>query len=371
MSTPEELQTWADQYRHFAARECVQDSLYIAICNTVADTPELLDLMQHAPEQQRRANLLLAALHERILAGAAHPLAAYYPSVGGQRLPDAELAAQLLDFARQHQATLIQHLQTRSTQTNETGRCAVLLPALQHIAALTGRQDLALLDFGSSAGLNLGVDSYHYDYGHFTLGAAAAPKQPHIYCDWLGDAQPPRQSTHWRLTQRLGLDPAPIDVFDADAVRWLHACLWPHDIERALRLEQAVALARSAHHQVRQVEDCITAIADWANSLPEGVQPVLFNSWVLAYLSTDDRVRYQAEVNRLVLRRGLAWLSAEEPQLRPDGLALPVVAPGVSVQSAMLWSLVWRAKDGHAQQQALAWSHPHGRWVQWAASAPP
>lgn len=370
MSTAEELQTWAEGFRHFAARECVQDPLYLAICQLVADTPELLALMQHAPQQQRRPNLLLAAVHEQILRGVPHPLSDYYPSVGGQRLPDAELAAHLVDFVRRHQAMLVRHLQTRSTQTNETGRCAVLWPALQHIAALTRRQDLALLDFGSSAGLNLGVDSYHYDYGHFTLGAAATPERPLIRCDWHGDAAPPHSSTPWRLAQRLGLDPSPIDVFDADAVRWLHACLWPYDRERAERLERAVALARSARHQVRQMKDCIEAIADWLSGLTAGVQPVLFNSWVLAYLSADDRERYHSLVNQLVLRRGLVWLSAEEPRLRPAGLALPAVAPGVSVQSAILWSLLWRGADEQTQQQALAWSHPHGRWLQWAAPAP-
>ena len=371
MSRVEELQAWAESFRHFAARDCVQDPLYQAICQLVADTPELLTLMQHAPAAQRRPNLLLAALHERILAGETHPLAEYYPSVGGQRLPDAALATHLLDFARRHQATLVGHLQTRSTQTNETGRCAVLWPALQHIAALTGRQDLALLDFGSSAGLNLGVDSYHYDYGHFTLGAADSAERPLIRCDWLGDAPPPRNSTPWRLAQRLGLDAAPINVFDADAVRWLRACLWPYDRDRAERLERALTLARSAHHQVRQVEDCMDAIADWTDSLPTDVQPVLFNSWVLAYLSSDELARYRSLVNQLVLRRGLVWLSAEEPRLRPAGLPLPAVAPGVSVQSAILWSLVWRGANQRAQQQALAWSHPHGRWLQWAAPAPP
>lgn len=353
----------AASYRHFAAQECADDPLYVAICLAVADAPELLELMLHAPGRQRRPNLLLAALHERILAGVPHGLAAYYPSVGGQRLPDAELPALLLDFARQQADLLVRHLQTRSTQTNETGRCAVLWPALQQIARLSGQPNLALLDFGSSAGLNLGVDDYHYDYGSFQLGAPAAPGRPQTRCEWLGDAPPLTADSGWRITQRLGLDLSPIDVHDDDAVRWLAACLWPHDRERALRLDQVVALARAAGHRVRQADDCLAEIEPWLDTLPAGVQPVLFNSWVLAYFPAEELARYQAEVGRLVRSRGLAWLSAESPSLRPAGLELPPTATGAKAHS--LWSLLWRDAGAGLRTEALAWSHPHGRWVQW------
>lgn len=356
--TPAFRAAQAASFRHFALHECAEDPLYQAICLAVAEAPGLLDLMRHAPDPQRRPNLLLAALHERILSGVPHGLAAYYPSVGGQRLPDAELPALLLDFARQQGDLLVRYLQTRSTQTNEIGRCAVLWPALQQIAQLTGRGQLALLDFGSSGGLNLGVDGYHYDYGRFQLGAPLAPGRPRIPCDWLGDAAPPPADTRWRITERLGLDLSPVDVHDDEAVRWLAACLWPHDRERALRLDLAVAQARAAGHRVQRADDCIAEIEPWLDTLPAGVQPVLFNSWVLAYFPAEELARYRAEVERLVHSRGLAWLSAESPSLRPAGLELPPTAPGASAHS--LWSLVWRDRT-----EALAWSHPHGRWVQW------
>ncbi|WP_077037818.1 DUF2332 domain-containing protein [Pelomonas sp. KK5] len=345
-------------FRRFAEVDCTQDPLYVAICRAVADAPELLALMAHAPPTQRKPNLLLAALHERVLAGAAHPLCDYYPSVGGSRLPDAELPALLLDFARSEQAALVDHLRHASTQTNETGRCAVLWPALQHIAAVSGRQDLALLDFGCSAGLNLAVDLYRYDYGMFQRGPVGSALT--IPCRWLGDASPPTD-TAWRLRSRLGLDPAPIDLRDEAAVRWLRACLWPHDRERAARLDAAVALAGG--FEIRQAEDCMAQIEPWLDGLPPEVQPVLFNSWVLYYFDAPLLARFRAIVERLVRERGLAWLSAEAPGTRPPGLALPPLADGA--EPSTLWTLQIPGRE----TEALAWSHPHGRWLQWTAAA--
>ena len=63
---------------------------------------------------------------------------------------------------------------TRSTQTNEVGRCAALLPALTQLAVDApgaphgGGRPLGLVEVGASAGLNLLVDRYGYEYepGH-------------------------------------------------------------------------------------------------------------------------------------------------------------------------------------------------------------
>ncbi len=355
----------AEQFRHFAAIECPQDPLYRAICRTVADTPELLAMLQHAPPTQARPNLLLAALHERVLAGVRHALADYYPSVGGTRLPDEDLPALLLDFARRQAAELSAHLQTRATQTNEVGRCAVLWPALQQVAHLSGAQELALFDLGCSAGLNLGVDAYHYRYlqdgGGFSLGAPSQPQRPSIDCRWLGELAPP-PSSRWQLTHRLGADPAPIDLDDDAATRWLAACLWPHDRVRAQRLQQAIKLARNARHEIRQAADCLALLETWLKQLPPQVQPVLFNSWVLAYFGPAALADFQLRVAHLQQEHGLIWLSAEAPALRPSGLPLPPLASGASAST--LWTLQWTAQ-GEQSQLALAWSHPHGAWLQW------
>jgi hypothetical protein len=342
-------------FQRFADFECTQDPLYVALCHAIAADTELLALMDHAPATQRRPNLLLAALHERVLADGNHPLRAYYPSAGGQRLPDPELPRTLRDFAERERAPLIAHLRQKSTQTNEIGRCAILWPALNWIARQQGTAELALFDFGSSAGLNLGVDAYRYDYGGFTLGAADGPR---VRCEWHGAAPPPEAGV--RIVQRLGVDPAAIDVRDEDAVRWLRACLWPHDRERAARLDAAVALARARAWQVRRTEDGLAALAAWLDTLPPAVQPVLFNSWVLTYLSPARFAQHRERVAALVRDRDLVELSAELAALGPAGLQVPPPPTVKDPQSPTLWTVQSR-RGVHP----LAWSHGHGRWVEW------
>ena len=362
------LQAWAEQYRRFADVEATDDPLYVAICHVVAATPELLALMQHAPQQQSRPNLLLAAIHERLLAGVTHPLADYYPSCGGRRAPDAELARLLLDFVRREQPALIEHLRSRATQTNEIGRCAVLWPALAQVAACTGRRELALFDFGCSAGLILGVDRYRYDYGRAgQRGAPAGPDTPTIACTWRGDAAVPADAD-WRLVARIGVDLAPVDVQDEAAARWLRACLWPHDLERARRLEQALALARQQRDPVRQSGDGLALLEHWLDSLPAGVQPVLLNSWVLAYFDAASLQQHRRRVAALIRQRGLVWLSAEAASLRPPELdVLPALPADYQAGATSLWTLQTADGAGGLRTQVLAWSHPHGRWVHWLA----
>jgi hypothetical protein len=162
------------------------------------------------------------------------------------------------------------------------------------------------------------------------------------------------------------VDLAPVDVQDEAAVRWLRACLWPHDRARARRLDQALVQAlvqaRVARHPVQQADQGLLRLAVWLEALPADVQPVLFNSWVLAYFDAPALAAHRAEVEGLMHRHGLLWLSAETADLRPAGLALPPAPEGESADSATLWTLQW-AEQGHLRQRALAWSHAHGHWV--------
>jgi hypothetical protein len=185
----------ATELRRFAAQDCHQEPLYVALCTLAAGDARLLQLLAEAPPLQRRHVLLLAALHERVLADRRSPLAAYYRSAGGSRAPDPELLGAVHALLDAHAAALLQHLRHGATQTNEVARCAALWPALAATGRLTGQHELALLDFGCSAGLNLGVDAYHFRYrlpGGEVLsrGPAADGQRVEIDAHWFGEPPP-------------------------------------------------------------------------------------------------------------------------------------------------------------------------------------
>lgn len=359
-----ELSTLLGRFGH---EECSQEPLYAALCRIAADDDRAIALLAEAPPEQRKVNLLLAALHERVLAGAAPELAAYYGSAGGRRDPDDSLAAALSACLEREWPTLRRHLREGATQTNEVARCAALWPALGDAARLTGARRFALLDLGCSAGLNLAVDQYALRYrddqgGLHERGPARDGRRTEIESRWLGAAPLP-PAADWELALRQGLDPAPIDPRDPAGLRWLQACLWPHDGARRERLARAAAQQAALPVQVAQADDCIAALESWRAGLPADVQPLLLTSWVLYYLSAAELQRLRATVDRL----GLPWICGELPRLSAREAAvppLPELPAGESAASATLWTLRWPVAGGMAER-ALGWSHPHGRWVGW------
>jgi hypothetical protein len=369
MNAPLDLDRLARFFVRFAETECGDEPLYDALCRHAAATPALLQRLEAAPPEQRRPNLLLAAVHDLVLAGSGHALAAYFPSAGGTRSVDAALPAAFDDFCALHAEALRTSIATRSTQTNEIGRCAVLWPVLVHLAATRGRTRFALLDVGCSAGLNLGIDAYHYAVGDELCGGPPGSGVPTIACSLAGARRPALHAPLPQIVERLGIDPAPIDVGDEAAVRWLRACLWPHDTARRARFDQAVQLARARRWPVRREADCTAAAQRWAAALPADVLPVVFNSWVLTYFGPEALARHVAAMTALVQAHDAAWISAEEPRLRIGDETVPPLPhdADAGTRHATLWTLMQRGDGGTPHAQVLARSHPHGKWLEWLA----
>lgn len=370
----------ASHFERFAAEGCPEEPVYVALCRTAAQQPEVLALLLGAPTTQRRANLLLAAVHERLLrdadeGAAPDPLAAYFASVGGARAVDGELAGHFMRFTLRHAAALRACMAVGRTQTNEIGRCAVLWPALAEIARRHRSARLALFDFGCSAGLNLEVDRYRYRYQGDAVviePGPAEPASPCMDCRLLGEPPPPSLwATPWKIVDRAGVDLAPVDVRDAAALRWLRACVWPSDTLRMQRLQAAAALAGPARRALHTSADGLGVLDAWLDRLPAGVVPVVFNSWVLAYFTPEALAAHAERLQRWVRQRGLVWLSAEDAprtaavtgQAPPADLPLP--APTGTEPASVTWWALSEAAAGVPRSTLLARSHPHGRWLQW------
>ena len=188
----------AEAYRRFAAEEAHGRSpLYEELSRSVAADPELISFLAGLPREKQQPNLLLGAV--RLLFGTATDAAHF------RRL--------ILDNAGALRAVML----ARSTQTNEPGRCATLLPILAKFP-----QPLALIEVGASAGLCLLPDLYAYDYSGRIVAPDPAPLAPIFPC--AADDRTPIPPRLPEIAWRAGLDLEPIDLTDPERA---HQNAWP------------------------------------------------------------------------------------------------------------------------------------------------
>jgi len=179
----------ARTYRRFARLEARgRSAAYEALAESVASDTALVSFIASLPPEKRQPNLLFAAA--RYLLGAP-------PAIGPLR-----------ELASQSPAELSQVILARRTQTNEPARCAVLLPALAQLP-----QPLALIEAGASAGLNLLLDRYSYDYAGHRL-AGLDPDAPVLRCEPRGPVPLPARIP--AISWRAGLDLNPLDITRED-----------------------------------------------------------------------------------------------------------------------------------------------------------
>ena len=360
------LDVLAERFRAFGGTSTHSRApLYSRLCAAIADETDVLALLQHAPEQQQLPVLLFAGVHYLLLEGLGPDLAAHYPNLGAATpagTPPAGDAASLFrQFALDHADELTAVISTRSTQTNEVGRCAQFVPAFGILAEEVGA--LAHVDVGTSAGLNLLLPRYTIDYEPGGRVDGIDPSDTVLlHCATRGDVPVPASMPV--ITASVGLDREPIDVLDDDEVRWLEACVWPDQADRFARLVAAIALARRHPPAVRR-GDAVADLAATIDTVAHLGHPVVTNSWVLNYLPDDVRLAYVAELDRLGSQRDLSWVIAEAPG-QTVGLPVPTTPEPeeITVVSLVRW------RDGERTVHRLGTTHPHGYWLHWAPYEP-
>lgn len=345
-------------FRAFAREVAARSPLYARLSAGIAEHPEVLALLDDAPEAQRRPVLLLAAIHDLVLRDPTQPLARWYPDLSTDP-PAADPVPAVVQLCRERGEEVRRLCATRTTQTNEVGRCAYLLPALGLLAGELG--ELALVDMGCSAGLNLLVDRYRYDYGPLgTLGPDGAHNAPLLSCGTRGAVPLPRSLP--RISARMGVDRAPVDVHDDEATRWLRACIWADQTDRMRRLDAAIEIARSEHLELR-VGDAVADVAATTAAAARRGHPVVMTSWVLTYVSGAERRAFVAELDELGCATDLSWVVAESPALTPELPVPPSPDPSVPDDRTVITLVTWRA--GRRDVRRLGIAHPHGAWLHW------
>jgi hypothetical protein len=290
-------------FRLFALSEVHELPMYLRLATAAADDPAVMELMQEAPRGQRRANLLLAAVHDLLLAGAPSDLAHWYPTVnGGVAPPPEDPGPVFISFIWDHRHEITDALRHRATQTNEPNRSCLWWIATRAAAADVADRPLSLVELGPSAGLNLAFDRATYDWG------ALEPPDERLRCEvrrgtqLIGLDSPP-------IVARTGIDQSPVSLDDDAGLRWLKACIWPEQPERHLRFDAAVARSRLDPPTLIR-GDLIDELPGVVDRIPDDHHVIVVNTWVLAYVRRDRRVDLSQLLDELAVDRTVTWITA-------------------------------------------------------------
>ncbi|MEZ5987575.1 MAG: DUF2332 domain-containing protein [Planctomycetota bacterium] len=331
-SRAEAVRSW---YRRFAENECRDYSPHYArLCHAVVDDEGLVAFIAGMPEIQ--PNLFLAAVQ-------------YISGVEGLPRDGVELAA----FVAAHRADVTALMHARRTQTNEVGRCGPLLTAMPP-------GPLALVEVGASAGLNLMLDRYRYDYGGGReLGDPGS--RVRIRCRLRGSGVPTLHLPE--VVWRRGLDLDPVDVREQARSRWLLACVWPEHVERRARLEAALAQCRRDPPRVDRGDLCDDLEAVLAEA-PSDATLVVFHSAVLWYQTAERRQRFVELLAGWGRDRELVHVSSEDP-----GVIADVEVPPSEVDGLRVLLVRTRYGRGRPERRLLGVAHAHGAELEWLGDA--
>ncbi len=308
--------TTAATYAEFAAREARGVSpIYERLSIAVSRDDEILALLGTLPAAKRRPNLLFGVV--RFLGGPVRHPAVFH------------------DYAVANWPAIETEMRARATQTNEAGRCAILLPVLATLP-----QPLALLEVGASAGLCLYPDRYAYRYGDHLIGTG----DPVLECAATGMAPPAGVPD---VVWRAGLDLNPLDVTDPADLGWLDALIWPEHAHRRARLRAAAAVV-AAEPPLLVRGDLVDDLPALAAQAPGDATLVIFHSSVLYQVSAPRRQAFAQLVRGLPGR----WIANEDPDvLTYDTLPAP---PDEALRNVL-------ALD----EEPLAWTRSHGQAIIW------
>lgn len=339
-------QAFVDQIRYcdqlgspFTARVC--RACLDALSDAAPIAREILDWPGDPSAYADSLPLRVAgALHHLARSGQSPALRGTYPP---NRVDDATLRSVLAQVLREHEETIRAYLAS-PPQTNEVMRSAALMPGLLTIAQRT-RLPLALYEIGSSAGLNLILDRYRYEFGSARWGDPQSPLL--IKPEWHGD--PPPVDAPLKVVVRNGVDLNPIGLRDPGARERLLSYVWPDQADRLQRLEQAIAVWLRDPPTIDRADAAQWLTRSGIAKATPNVTRVLFHSVTWSYLpeATKEAIEafMRAKGNEAKASAPLAWLRFE-----------------LSAKGADLRLSLWPG----VEDELIATGHPHGTSIRWA-----
>ncbi|WP_253291505.1 DUF2332 domain-containing protein [Virgibacillus proomii] len=333
----------AQRFRNFAKNECKGSSeLYEFLSNQIAGDHELLKLCAHTRTGQPIPNLLFGAVHYLLLRGTNHRLSEYYPSIVKKPKDIKGSFIPFKDFCREHQAEIRPLLQNKLVQTNEVRRCAYLYPSFCYMYSIA-KKPLALIEIGTSAGLQLQWDNYGYSYGNKEEVYGNERSRVHITSKIKGESSPLLHADSPSVAWRVGIDLHVSDVNDPEDLQWLEALIWPEQQER-------LALFRSAVKQLQENPvklfegDGVALLSEVAKKAPKDTAICVFHTHVANQIPNDLKLKLVDNIKEIGRKRDIFHLYNN---MWDSDLHLGYIV------------------DGREYNHTIGETDGHGKWFSW------
>ena len=287
---------------------------------------------------------LAGALHGLVRSGQLKKLEKFYPPFP---LTSSKKLAKAAMIAISEADDEICQWLTYAPQTNEVARSALLYLGMRVIAKKTALP-LSIFELGSSAGLNLMLDKFHYRFAGQEFGAldsklTLAPK-------WSGKL-PDGDNPH--IINRRGCDLNPLDIENPAHRLRLLSYIWPDQQERLDRAKAAIEIALNEPPKLDKADG-----ADWVenvidNNRENGVARILFHSITYQYFPKDIKARIVTHMeelgNKASKQTPLAWLAFEQ----------------FEDQGACLTLRLWQGNSNDGDLVLLAKAGAHVKEINW------
>ncbi|MCU9614616.1 DUF2332 domain-containing protein [Caldibacillus lycopersici] len=332
----------SERFIRFAKTECHQSSdLYEQLSLAIAQDAQLLQLSSFAGAGQPVPNLLFGAVHYLLLKGKSHTLSSYYASLVENPARVEEAFSSFKAFCLENQEEIKNILTTRLVQTNEVRRCGYLYPVFCYIQEMT-KKPIALIEIGTSAGLQLLFDHYQYTYGtEECYGKLDSVVK--IATEVKGDNRPMLMKNAPLISTRMGIDLNVLDLKKEDDELWLQALIWPEHHKRRELLHAASEYVKSSSLTLIEGNG-VELLPNLANTIDEDSVICVFHTHVANQMPLEQKKQLLEEIATLGGRRTIFHLYNN---IQDRNLHLDYYINGVEYKQTI------GATDGH------------GSWFEW------
>ena len=165
---------------------------------------------------------------------------------------------------------------------------------------------LALIEIGTSAGLQLFWDQYSYSYGTGEI-YGNIHSTVHLKSEIKGDSQPVFLQQSPPVVERIGLDLHINDLNNEEDYLWLRSLIWPEHKERLEMFDNAAACVKE--QSVKLIEgDGVSFLSEIVEQLPEDAVICVFHTHVANQIPENVKHKLVNQIQEIGAKRDVFHL---------------------------------------------------------------